>query len=456
MASRKRSTFMIALVGRPNVGKSRIFNRLTASRQAIVHDYEGVTRDRQYGTAEWYGKDFGVIDTGGFVVDAEEPILQQMRDQAGLAMEEADLILMVLDGRAGMTAADHEIASLLRRDADKPVYFAVNKVDTHALGAELLADFYGLGVELYPISAEHGTGFDSLMDKLAEHIPKPSRAEDDDEGGEDEEPYARVCVIGKPNAGKSTLVNALLGEERLLTSDIPGTTRDAVDTLVRYEGREYLLIDTAGLRRKRSISEKLEEFAVIQAIRSIDRSDVALLVLDSTEGPSAQDKKIASVLVNRGCGCVILLNKWDVLPDKDTTSASRYVTALFEEMPFMDFAPVLTMSARTGQRVSKILALVDEAYEQHCRRITTSELNRFLADVQLRHAPPVHRNRRPKFYFATQVATRPPTFAFFVSYPEAVAPSYQRFLENQLRERYGFRGTPIRVLMRARRREERR
>lgn len=435
---------LIAIVGRPNVGKSRLFNRLTESQKAIVHDFEGVTRDRQYGDAEWFGREYTIIDTGGFVPDTDEPILAQMRDQAQLAMDEADTIIFMMDGRDGLVTSDREIAAMLRL-TDKPVFFVVNKVDAWMRREEFLHDFFELGSELYPVSAEHGHGMDALMDDVTASLPvipfDERQAEDD--------PRTKVAVVGKPNAGKSSLVNSLLGEQRLLTSDIPGTTRDAIDTEVYFEGRDYLFIDTAGLRKKSSISHRLEEFAVVQAIRSIDRADVALLVIDADAGLTGQDKKIASVVANRGRGCVVLVNKWDLV-EKDDTTAGEFVKELRHQMPFLSWAPVLFVSAKTGQRVHRIFGHVESAWDQWTRRIQTSELNRFVEDVVSQHSPPVHRNRKLKFYYTSQVSTRPPTFAFVVNAPDGVAPSYRRFLENRIRDAYGFEGTPIRTVVRAR------
>lgn len=434
-------SFLIAIVGRPNVGKSRLFNRLSQTGDAIVHDYEGVTRDRQYADGTWYDHRYTVIDTGGFVPEAEEPMLRQMRNQAQLAMDEADLIVFVLDGRDGILPADREIARMLRQ-ATKPVLFVVNKIDSPVNPEQHIGEFYELGEELYPISAEHGHGVSQMMDAVCEHIPE-------DQDADAHETFARIAVVGKPNAGKSSTINALLGEERLLTSEIAGTTRDAVDTRIRRGDDEYLLIDTAGLRRKKKISHQLEEYAVVQAIRSIDRADVVLFVVDATEGITWQDKKIADVVKNRGKACVLLVNKWDLI-EKETATAGEYVHAIHREMPFMEFAPVMFVSALTGQRVHKILDKVDQVYEQYTRRIPTAEVNRFLERALAQHNPPMHKSRPVKFYYASQVATRPPTFLFSVNRPQGVKPSYRRYLVNKLRDIYGFEGTPIKTVLRGR------
>ncbi|QDG54473.1 ribosome biogenesis GTPase Der [Persicimonas caeni] len=434
-------SFLIAIVGRPNVGKSRLFNRLSQTGDAIVHDFEGVTRDRQYADGKWYDNRYTVIDTGGFVPEAEEPMLRQMRNQAQLAMDEADLIVFLLDGRDGILPADREIAQMLRQ-ATKPVLFAVNKIDSPVNPERHIGEFYELGTELYPISAEHGHGVAQLMDEVCSHIPE-------DQEEEAHEMHARIAVVGKPNAGKSSTINALLGEDRLLTSEVAGTTRDAIDTRIARGDQEYLLIDTAGLRRKKKISHQLEEYAVVQAIRSIDRADVVLFVIDATEGITWQDKKIADVVKNRGKACVIIVNKWDLVA-KETATAGEYVHAIHREMPFMAFAPIMFVSALTGQRVHKILDRVDEVFEQYTSRISTSEANRFLEQALGQHNPPMHKGRPVKFYYASQVATRPPTFLFSVNRPQGVKPSYRRYLVNKLREVYGFEGTPIKTVLRGR------
>ncbi len=433
-------SYMIAIVGRPNVGKSRLYNRLVDTEAAIVHDEEGVTRDRQYGDGAWYDRPYTIVDTGGFLPQSSDPVLEKMRQQVQLAIEQADAIMFVVDGRDGLTAADEEIGNMLRR-TDKPVYGVVNKVDTWVDQEEFLMDFYELGHDLYPVSAEHGMGIEELMDDITEAAPSV-----DDEVVE---PFARLAVVGRPNVGKSSLVNAYLGENRLLTSDEAGTTRDAVDTRIVDGDREFLMIDTAGLRRKNKIVEQLEEYAVMHAIRSIDRSDIALLVLDPTRELTKQDKQIASVIQNRGRGCVLVVNKWDRI-EKDSETAGQFAAYLRRELQFVDHAPIVFTSALTGLRLDDILDAVDGVFKQYKRRIKTSEVNDFLERAQQRHSPPTHNNRRPKFYYATQVATRPPSFMFSVNDPEAVAPSFRKYLVSQLRDEYGFEGVPIRTVMRQR------
>lgn len=437
---------LIALVGRPNVGKSRMFNRISSTEnKAIVYDFEGVTRDRQYAEGEWYTKRFTLIDTGGFVPSSQDTILSQMRMQAQLALEEADVIVFMMDGRAGLTTGDHEIARMLR-ETQKPVFYVVNKIDSPKTQGELLAEFYELGETLYPLSAEHGLGTDNLMDDICELLPAQ-------EEEEEAPPYARVAFVGKPNAGKSSLINALLGQERLLTSNIPGTTRDAIDSHITHESREYVLIDTAGLRKKKSVKQELEQYSVVQAIRSIDRADVALLVIDGEKGLSLQDKKIASVVANRGRACVIVVNKWDLVK-KDSKTLENFRKEIYHQMPFMSWAPIVFTSALTKKRVYKILENVDSVFDAYTRRVSTSELNRFLEMAVALHSPPVVKNRRLKFYFTSQVAVRPPAFVFMVNHPDSVPDSYKRFMENRLRETFDFDGTPVRIMMRARRRNQ--
>lgn len=434
-------TYMIAIVGRPNVGKSRLYNRLVDTEMAIVHDEPGVTRDRQYGEGAWYDREYTVVDTGGLMPQSGDPVMSAMRQQIELAVDQADAILFVVDGRDGLTAADEEIAELLRR-TDKPVFGVVNKVDTWTDQEEYLLDFYELGHELYPISAEHGMGVEELMDDVTDPI-----APSDEE--EDAPPFARVAVVGRPNVGKSSLVNAFLGEDRLLTSDVPGTTRDAIDTRIVDDDREYLMIDTAGLRKKSKVVEKLEEFAVMHAIRSIDRADIALVVLDPTRELTHQDKQIASLTQRRGRGCVLVVNKWDLI-EKTAETAGEFAAALRREMPFVDHAPIAFVSAVTGLRLGAILDGVDEVFDNYKTRISTSEVNDFLEVATGRHSPPTHNNKRPKFYYATQVGTRPPSFMFSVNASDAVAPSYRKYLVGQLREAFGFEGVPIKTVFRER------
>lgn len=459
-------TPVLAIVGRPNVGKSRMFNRLVKGERAIVEDTPGVTRDRNYGQSEWNRRLLTVIDTGGFEPESEDRLLEQMRQQALLAVEEADVILFLVDGRAGVTPNDERIAHLLRQ-TEKSVFVGVNKLDTYDL-APAASDFYKLGFnDIFPISAEHGVGVDDLMDALTDGLPiiqdRPERRDqaseddgwepEDEEGredGEDGAPAApiRVAVIGKPNAGKSTLINRLLGTERLLTSDIPGTTRDAIDTLLERDGTQYVLIDTAGIRRKRSIAIQLEKFSVVRAIRSIEQADVALIVIDATLGVSDQDAKIAHIAHDRGKAMAIILNKWDAIANKETNTARDFEQMVRARLPFCAYAPVLTMSALDGLRAHKVLALIDRVYAAARARIGTGELNRAFESIITRYPPPSAGGKRVKFYYTTQVKVAPPTFMFQVNDPSLLADSYRRYLINQLREAFGFEGSPIHLIFR--------
>lgn len=436
---------LIAIVGRPNVGKSRLFNRLTRSRDAIVEDTPGVTRDRHYGDGEWDGGAFSIVDTGGFEPDSEDVLLGQMREQAQLAIDEAEIVFFVTDGRAGLTPIDEEIARLLRA-ADKLLFPIVNKIDgpRHEL---LVAEFYAMGFEkIYPVSAEHGYMLGELMDDVVTFLPSLDkvRAAQADEGGP-----LKLAVIGKPNAGKSTLINRVLGEERLLTSDIPGTTRDAIDNLIVRDEREYLFIDTAGVRRRRSISQLIEKYAVVKAFKSVDRANVVIYMIDGSNGLHEQDKRLIRLIHDKGRPHVLLINKWDKV-EKDSSTAGTYAKDLLHQLDYVDYAPMMFISALTGQRVHKVFKLVEEVYEAWSQRVPTSPLNRWLEYVQKLHSPPVYKRRPVKLFFMTQVAVRPPTFMITANYPDAVAPSYRRYLLNRLREDHGFGGTPLKIFFRPR------
>lgn len=442
---------LIAIVGRPNVGKSRLFNRLTRSRAAIVEDLPGVTRDRHYGDGEWYGKAFSVVDTGGFDPDSEDVLLQQMREQAQLALEEADLIFFVMDGRSGLTPVDEEIARMMRV-TDKLMFPIVNKIDGPRHD-DAVAEFYSLGFErLYGLSAEHGYCFDELMDDASAFLPalEKVRNRDQDEGGP-----MKLAVVGRPNAGKSTLINRLLGYDRLLTSDIPGTTRDAIDTVHTHNGKDYLFIDTAGIRRRRSISALMEKYSVVQAFKAIDRADVVLFMIEAREGLAEQDKRLIRLTADKGRPHVLLVNKWDAVENKDSSTAGQWYKDLQEDLDFVNYAPVMFISALTGQRTHKVFEIAEQVHEQWSRRIQTSPLNTWLEETTKRHSPPIYRRKPVKFFFASQVATRPPTFLINVNYPEAVAPSYKRYLINRLREEFKLDGTPLKVFFRGRKQKER-
>lgn len=434
---------IVAIVGRPNVGKSTLFNRLLGRRKAIVDDMPGVTRDRNYGEVDRFAVPFTLIDTGGFEPVSEDRLLQQMREQSQLAMEEADVILFVMDAREGLTPADVEVAGMLRR-VDKPVFYLLNKVEGEKQEAEA-GDFYSLGVEnLFTISAEHNRGINDLMEEVVAAFPKGAAAAE-------EEDVTRIAVVGRPNVGKSSLVNRLLGFERVVANPVPGTTRDSVDTYFNCNRKRFMLIDTAGIRRKGRISLKIEKYSAVDALRSIERAHVVLLVLNAEEGITEQDARIAGYACEAGRACVIVVNKWDV-PKKDNSTVGRFVDQIRIQLTHLSYAPVLFVSAMSGQRTGKIMTAVDEVMEQYSRRVSTADLNRVFKEAVNAHHHPLFQGRRVKFYYATQVGTRPPSFAVFTNCPEGIQDSYERYLSNRLREAFGFSGTPLRFLFRGRER----
>lgn len=441
---------LVALVGRPNVGKSTLFNRILGQRLAVVSEVPGTTRDRLYAEAEWRGVAFLLVDTGGLEVtegrhtdplsEDSERYLPLIRQQASIAIQDADVIVQLVDGQAGVTAADREVADILRR-SQKPVIVAANKLESTRLwdGAY---EFYELALgSVFPISALHGTGSGNLLDAIVESIPAAEEDEEDES--------IKVAILGRPNVGKSTLLNNLLGEERAIVSPIAGTTRDATDTRFAWNGQEYTLIDTAGIRRRGKIDPGVEKYSVLRAIKALRRSDVALLLIDSTEGTTAQDAHIAGMLVDEMASVIVLVNKWDLV-DKDTYTVYAYSGEIRKAMKFMPFVPLLFISAKTGQRINRIMPVVREVYGARFRRISTSQLNKLMRDAVSRHPPPQKGGIRVKFLYATQAAVNPPTFVFFVSKPDWVHFSYQRFLENRIREEYPFPGTPIRLVFRPR------
>jgi GTP-binding protein len=431
---------VVAIVGRPNVGKSTLFNRVAGGREAIVEDAPGVTRDRHYGDADWAGKHFLLVDTGGFDPETDEPILQEMRRQTQVAIDEADVVLFVGDAQEGLTPADGEVVGHLRRSG-KAVVVAVNKVDGPKMEAAAL-EFYQVGCErVHPISAQHGLGLSDLLDAVAERLPEapPAEAPRDD--------FTRVAVIGRPNAGKSTLINRLLGEERLLTFHEPGTTRDSIDALLRRGERGWWLIDTAGIRRQRSIQERLERITVIRALKAIDRADVAWLLIDGAAGVAEQDAKVAAFAHDKGKALILAVNKWD-LTGRTPKAVARFREEIERKLQFLSYAPRLFVSARTGSHVERLLDLTDRVHAAHSRRVATAPLNRFFEDVLARHPPPSAGGRLVKLYYITQVSTRPPTFVVSTNRPEDVHFSYRRYVVNQLREAFEFEGTPLRVLYR--------
>jgi GTP-binding protein len=431
---------IVAIVGRPNVGKSTFFNRVTGKRNALVDDFPGVTRDRHYGDATWNEVDFTLVDTGGFPGGDEDDLSRKMRSQILQAIEDADVIILLLDGKSGISPFDEDIVKILR-PLSKPVFYAANKID----GVEQedrLYDFYSLGIEkIYPVSAEHRYGISEFLDDLSDILPKTEPEKTSD--------IIRLAVVGKPNVGKSSLINRILGQNRLLVSDIPGTTRDAVDSVCNINGKSYLLIDTAGIRRKARVSKKLEKFSIIKALKSLDRCDVALIVIDAHHGITEQDVNIAGYAFDRGCGCIFLLNKWDIV-EKDNNTAKTYNDRLRMEAKFLNFSPIISISALTGLRVLKIFDLVDEVYRQYTSRIGTGQLNKIIEQATARNEPSLFRGRRLKFYYIVQASVAPPTFVCFVNYPDAVHFSYRRYLLNQIRKNAGLDKTPIRIVFRKR------
>lgn len=432
---------LIAIVGRPNVGKSTLFNRLVGRRKAMVDDMPGVTRDRNYADVDRFDVPFILIDTGGFEPETSDRLLQQMREQSKLAMEEADLILFVMDGRDGLTPADTEVVEMLRR-VNKPVFYLINKIDGDRQEAAA-GDFYSLGVDhVFTISAEHNRGVNDLMDQVIAALPKNVSS------GADEE-VTRIAVIGRPNVGKSTLVNRLLGVERVVANPTPGTTRDSIDTYFTCNRKRYLLIDTAGIRRKGKTTEKIEKYSVVDSLRSIERADVVLIVIDAEEGVTEQDTKIAGYAFEAGRGCIFVVNKWDAVT-KDNASMGKFIEKIRMEFKYLPFAPIVFVSAKTGQRLGKIMSEVDSVMEQFAKRITTSDLNRVFSQAVEEHHAPLYQGRRVKFYFATQVGTKPPSIVIFTNRPDGVHFSYERYLMNRFREAFGFTGTPMRLLFKGR------
>jgi GTP-binding protein len=452
---------IVALVGRPNVGKSTLFNRIVGRRQAIVEDMPGTTRDRLYGDAEWNGVAFTVVDTGGLEIlesrkkrsphDQPSPLstasvgfIEEIRQQAEVAIDEADVIIMLVDVMDSLTPADEDVAEVLRR-SDKPVLVAANKADNEAR-KQAAFEFYALGLgEVYPISALHGLGTGELLDEVVAAMPVIE---------ETDEPEAlRIALVGRPNVGKSSLLNMLLGEERAIVSAIPGTTRDATDTYLTWEGQPVLLIDTAGIRRRGRIERGIEKYSVLRAMKAIGRADVVLLLLDAEDLVTSQDAHVAGYILDEMCSIIVLVNKWDLI-EKDTYTMDAYTKQVRSDLKFLDFVPVLYISALTGQRVHKVLPLAFQVYQERMERIPTGELNRLVEDATIRHTPPHKAGKRLRFYYTTQASVDPPTFVFFVNDTRLVHFSYERYLENQIRRRYNYQGTPIKLVFRSRDRGE--
>jgi GTP-binding protein len=455
---------IVALVGRPNVGKSTLFNRLVGQRKAIVEDLAGTTRDRLYGDADWAGRDFIVVDTGGleFTLPLSPPrerggeggvtgfqagvasrlFLREIREQAEIAIAEAEVIVLLVDGEAGLTSADQDVAALLRR-TDKPVILAVNKADNQKRRSEAV-EFYALGLgDPIPVSALHGTGTGDLLDAIVAGLP-PAETE-----AEAEDETIKIAILGRPNVGKSSLLNKLLGEERVIVSDVPGTTRDAIDMPIQYEGLDVVLIDTAGIRRRGKIEGGVEKYSFLRSLKAVSRADVCLLLIDAVDMVTAQDAHIAGYILEEAKSVVVIINKWDLV-EKDTNTMNEYTARVRNELKFLDYVPVLFISAKSGQRVDKVLPLALQVQEERLRRISTGEVNRLLREAIAKNPPKGAQRHRLKFYYATQAGVDPPTFVFFVNDRTLVHFSYERYLENTIREQYGFLGTPLRLVFRSR------
>lgn len=430
----------VAIVGRPNVGKSTIFNRIAGERISIVEDVPGVTRDRIYSSGEWLTHEFNLIDTGGIDL-SDEPFLEQIRQQAEIAIDEADVIIFIVNGREGVTSADEEVAKILYR-SKKPIVLGVNKIDNPDMRADIY-DFYALGFgEIFPISGSHGIGLGDLLDEVVSHFPT----------GEDkpyEDDVIKFSLIGRPNVGKSSLTNALLGEDRVIVSDIAGTTRDAVDSPYTYNGQKYVIIDTAGMRKRGKVYETTEKYSVLRAMRAIERSDVVLVVLNAEEGIREQDKHIAGYAHEAGRAVVLVVNKWDAV-EKDEKTMGEFEENIRSHFQFLDYAPIVFLSALTKKRIHTLMPYIDRASESHAMRVQSSVLNDVITDAVAMNPAPADKGKRLRVYYATQVAVKPPTFVVFVNEPELMHFSYLRFLENRIRDAFSFEGTPIHIIARAR------
>jgi GTPase len=437
---------IVAVIGRPNVGKSTLVNRLAGAMDAIVHDEPGVTRDRTYRRAFWQNREFVVVDTGGLVFDDETEFLPLIREQALAALKEASMAIMVVDGQTGATAGDEEIATWLRHHP-VPVLLAVNKCESQTTGLLQTADFWQLGLgEPYPVSSIHGNGTGELLDEMVQHLP--------DVQEEEEDPEVRIAIIGRPNVGKSSLLNAFLGENRSIVSPISGTTRDAIDTLLELDGKKYRIIDTAGIRKKKNVEYGPEFFGINRAFKAIRRSDVVLMVLDALDGVTEQDQKLAGRIMEEGRACVIVMNKWDAV-EKDSYTIYDYQKEITARLNFTEWAESIFVSALNGQRVKEILPVVDRAVEQHRRRVSTAVINEVIEEAATWHNPIVMSGgKQGKIYYGTQVSTQPPTIALFVNDPMRFNDNYRRYIENQFREQLGFKGTPMRILWRGKKQRE--
>lgn len=429
---------IVAIVGRPNVGKSTLYNRIMGKRVAIVEDYPGVTRDRNYADARWEDKSFTIVDTGGFEPVSKDRMFALMRNQTTLAIEEADCVIFLMDGKEGLLPSDIEVADRLRKSG-KPILYAVNKIDGPK-DEKHLPDFTRLGVDkLYPVSALHGAGFYELMEGLYGLLPEVREEVYSD--------YPKIAIVGRPNVGKSSLLNVLLGKERAIVDFLPGTTRDSIDTICSYYGKRFLLIDTAGIRKRGRISQRLERYSAIRALKAIERCDVALIVLDATEGLTEQDLRIADLTYEAGKGAIVLLNKWDLIK-KDKSTLEDYKNLVKNRMHFIDYAPLMAISALTRQRITKVYDMVERIIRERKKRVQTARLNTVMRGIVSHHPPQSYRGKEIKIYYSTQVSTEPPTFTLFTNYPKGIEPQYLRYIEKGLRKAFSFDGTPIRIFVR--------
>ncbi len=441
MAKKKKKP-IVAVVGRPNVGKSTLFNVLAGERISIVKDTPGITRDRIYADITWLDKSLTLIDTGGIEPDSKDIILSQMREQAEIAIMTADVILFLVDVKQGLVDADAKVADMLRR-SKKPVLLVVNKVDSFDKYMADVYEFYNLGIgDPIPISAANRLGIGDMLDKVLEYIPEDAFAEEEDE-------RPKIAIVGKPNVGKSSIINKLVGENRVIVSDIAGTTRDAVDTEVTYNGKEYVLIDTAGVRRKNKIKEELEHFMIVRTVGAVERADVVVLVIDATEGVTDQDTKIAGIAHERGKGIIIAVNKWDAI-EKDDKTTNKFTAEIRDMLAFMPYAEIMFISAKTGQRLPKLYETIDLVMENHALRVATGVLNEIMMEAVAMQQPPTDKGKRLKLFYITQVSVKPPTFVIFVNDKELMHFSYTRYIENRIRDAFGFRGTPLHFIIRER------